>query len=111
MHWLMWPLMQWSTDPDHNPVHVQMHEQMHVHARCSCGYSFDDRFTEPCPLRRRGPRSRSRMCPRIRRICNNMRQHRGPNGTGVPRCCRWCVRYGGRVSACRTAAAPSRARS
>lgn len=46
VHWLVWPLVQWSTDPDHSPVHVQMHGQMHVHAGWSRGYSFDDRFTE-----------------------------------------------------------------
>ncbi|GGY21247.1 hypothetical protein GCM10010384_30040 [Streptomyces djakartensis] len=57
--------MQWSTDPDHSPVHVQMHGQMHVHARWSRGYSRDDRFTESSclfdgPAPSRVPRDRER---------------------------------------------------
>ncbi|QFZ75044.1 hypothetical protein GFH48_18800 [Streptomyces fagopyri] len=40
MQWPMWPLMQWPTAPDHSSVHVQMHEQMHVHGGWSHGYSF-----------------------------------------------------------------------
>ncbi|MCI3152870.1 hypothetical protein ELQ39_14075 [Streptomyces sp. GB4-14] len=40
MHWLVWPLMQWSTDPDHSSVHVHMHERMHVHEGCRGGYSL-----------------------------------------------------------------------
>ncbi|MEW5354621.1 hypothetical protein E0E62_19530 [Streptomyces sp. 16-176A] len=57
VHWLMWPLMHRSTDPDHNLVHVQLHEQMHVHAECLGGYSFDEPFTEAV----------SCACPRTRR--------------------------------------------
>jgi hypothetical protein len=36
VHWLVWPWMRWSTDPDHNVVHVQVREHMHVHAQW-CG--------------------------------------------------------------------------
>ncbi|QEV07607.1 hypothetical protein CP972_19945 [Streptomyces prasinus] len=39
VHWLVLPLMQWSTDPDHSFVQVQTHGQMHVHAGCSRSYS------------------------------------------------------------------------
>ncbi|GGR93340.1 hypothetical protein GCM10010236_54900 [Streptomyces eurythermus] len=41
--------MLWSTDPDHNSVHVQMHEQMHVHERCCRDYTFDVCFTRAAP--------------------------------------------------------------
>ncbi|RDD89502.1 hypothetical protein DVZ84_11075 [Streptomyces parvulus] len=92
VHWLMWPLMQWSTDPDHNPVHVPMHEQMHVHARCSRGYSLDGRFTEsPCPHGR--PRERGRSPSALefpeqpttsRQQADNKQQRRGPARLGGP---------------------------
>ncbi|GGQ38403.1 hypothetical protein GCM10010250_05580 [Streptomyces althioticus] len=43
MHRLVWPLMQWSTDPDHNSVHVHMQGQMHVHGGWWRGYSLTRR--------------------------------------------------------------------
>ncbi|AZP19433.1 hypothetical protein EJC51_27225 [Streptomyces aquilus] len=49
---LRWPwgqLMQRSTGPDHSSVHVQMHEQMHVHAGCSRGYRCDVRGATSVP--------------------------------------------------------------
>src|SRR5690606_27431290 len=49
VHWLVWPLMQWSTDRKHSFVHVQMHEQMHVHAERSCDHVP---MAAVCPLAR-----------------------------------------------------------
>ncbi|GAA2233494.1 hypothetical protein GCM10010360_67300 [Streptomyces nogalater] len=41
--------MLWSTDPDHNSVHVQMHEHMHVHEQWSRDYSLGVCFTGAAP--------------------------------------------------------------